>query len=210
MFACNPGDYGYLTVESGNITPGGWHGTGATTQASFNMGSCRTKTAVISSNLWRDGYIGLGPTASIILPAAATSTTEVLTMGNNTDDTSYGNGQATVPENYTGVIDQGYLKVESGSKAQYADVLGIFQQHVVDKTSNSDFPYMAASNSGNVSASFLRTMLTQAFDPRQMTPSLLVAPITDPASSDIRIEHVWTAGSASKDVQFVIPNGKYQ
>jgi hypothetical protein len=206
IVACTDGDSANLTVEASNLTPGGWHGVFSTPQTTFNLGGCSTKTAVMTSNLSRDGWSGLAPTASFVLPATATTSTEVLSLGNTSINSTYANSEGNVPEAYSGVIDQGYLSVDPASKAQYVDVLGAFFQTLTDTSGDSDRAQLASKATGLVQSAFIRSMLGQALDPRQAAPSLLVTPITDTSSTDIRLEHVWTADMRNNlDMQFVLP-----
>jgi hypothetical protein len=209
--ACADGDAANVTVETSNITPGGWHGTFATQDTSFNIGGCKTKTAVIASGLSRDGWSGLAPTASIVLPASATTMTRLLSLANGSINSSYGTSEGNVPEDFSGSVDQGYLVADPETAAQYADVLGMFFQSLTDTSSPSDRADLASKATGLVQAAFIRTMLDQANDPRQMAPSRVLEPITDMQATDIRIEHVWTAGMRSnRDVQFILPGAAAQ
>jgi hypothetical protein len=209
--ACADGDAANVTVETSNVTPGGWHGVFTTAQTTFNIGGCATKTVVIASGLSRDGWSGRAPTASIVLPASATAATELLSLANASINSDFGDSEGNVPEAFSGSIDQGYLSVDPASKAQYADILGTFFQTLTDASGSSDRADLAARATGSVQAAFIRAMLDQANDARQMAPSFVLSPITDMKSTDIRIEHVWTAGAKSNlDIQFVLPGGAAQ
>ena len=211
VVACPGGDSANVTVETSNLTPGGWHGVFATPQTTINVGGCTTRTAVLTSNLSRDGWTTLAPSASIVIPASATASTQLLSLGNLSINSTYGGSEDNLPPSFTGSLDQGYLVVDPSSHAQYADVLGTFFQTAADTASSTDRADLAARSSGSVQAAFLRAMLAQATDARQSTPTVLVAPITDTGSTDIRLEHVWTAGARGDlDLQFVLPGATAQ
>jgi hypothetical protein len=206
IVTCADNDSANVTVETSNLTPGGWHGTFKTDLTSFNIGGCATKMVIMNTTLARDGYYNLAPTASIVLPASATAQTQLLTIGNTGFNSTYGNSTDVVPEDYTGSLDQGYLQVDPASKAQYADIYGLFYQSFADNYSNGDGAQLTARSTGNLQSSFIRPMLQQAVDPRQMAPSFIVTPITDMQSTDIRIERVWAAASSKAlDIQFILP-----
>ena len=208
---CASGDAANVTVESSNITPGGWHGVFATPQTTFDLGGCTTRTAIIDANLSRDGWTTLAPSASIVLPATATESTQLFSLGNTSINSTYGGSEDDLPASFTGSLDQGYLSVAAGSQARYADVFGTFFQTLADTSSGTDRAVLAARASGTLDADFLRSMLAQAMDARQMSPARLLPPITDMASTDIRIEHVWAAGTKNNlDMQFVRPGAAAQ
>jgi hypothetical protein len=206
---CAAGDSGNIAIETTNLSPGGWHGTFQTPLTTVNIGGCTTKTVVMSSGMGRDGWSGLAPTASIVLPASAGAQTQLLSLANWAINSSYGTSTDNLPENYTGPLDQGYLSVDPATQAQYADVLGVFYQGLTDTASTGDGAWVAAKATGNIQSSFIRSMLSQVTDSRQMSPPRFVSPILDMQSTDIRIDRVGISGSRF-DVQFILPGAPAQ
>lgn len=211
MVTCASGDSADVTVESSMLSMGGWHGTSATTQTTFNLTGCNTKTTVVDSVLERQGWSGIAPTQSLVLPAGGSASTQVLLLNDSGNNSTYGNGQETIPTTYTGAstsLDQGYLLVEPGADAHYANVEGTFLQSAATN-GGSGYVNVSAKNTGNLTGAYVESLLGQAVDPRQSAPSTFVPPITNMSVTDIQMYNVSIQGTRM-DMQFIKPGATAQ
>jgi hypothetical protein len=204
--SCPKNDSANITIETTNLSMGGWHGVSATPDTSVNIGDCATKTTVLASDFARDGWAGLAPSASIILSANSTAKTSVLILGDASINSNYGTSQDRMPASFNGQVDQGYLSVDPQSKARFANLLNTFSQDITDTAGSERAWTLSAKNSGLIQKDFIRSNLMQAMDLRQRAPASFVAPITDLQSTDIQLYNIFIWGTR-KDLQFILPGG---
>ena len=225
---CPSGQSANVTVESSMLSMGGWHSDASTASnlTTLNVNGCTTKMALISDNIGRTvcgaadsfyaGFPGgcLAPNPNMMLSASDTAATQVLFLGDQTNNSTYAdiNGDtsnAVIPTNFIGPVDQEYFLADPQTHAQYAALLGTFSQKLLDGSGNVDWLQLPAINSGLIQKNFISSMIGQALDPRLIAPPPLVTPVTDMQSTDILIERV-NIVETNMDLQFILPGAASQ